>query len=119
MGGLRDQIRAATVGANKRFKSKILNVEGQDVEVRQPNVKARAAILKAAKASSGAEKLELGELQVEAIIRCCFEPGTDIPVFEAGDRDGLMAQPAGGWFDALAEAAVELLNVDKEDLRKN
>jgi hypothetical protein len=110
--------RQRTVGAQKQFKKVTVDLgDGAMAEVRQPSIKARAAIFKAAKAMGGQEEIELAELQAEAVIRCTFlEDGR--PAFEAEDRESLLEQPAGGWFDKLAEKALELLNVDDKELAK-
>jgi hypothetical protein len=111
--------RARTVGALKQFKKVQVDLgDGVVVEVRQPSIKARAAIFKAAKALGGKDALEPAQLQVEAVMLCTFlEDGA--PAFEPSDRDALFEQPAGGWFDKLAEAALELINVDQKELEKN
>lgn len=114
----RAEVRARTVGAYKQFRKQLVDLgNGVVVEVRQPTIKARAAIFRAAKAMSrSAETLELADLQVEAVLRCTFVG--DEPAFEDADRDSLLGQPPGGWFDTLSEAALEMLNVDQQDLKK-
>ena len=115
----RTTFRAKTVGAQKQFRKQQVDIgDGMVVEVRQPSIKARAAIFKAAKAMSGdAASLELAELQVEAVLRCTYV-GDEL-AFEPGDRESLLEQPAGGWFDTLSQAALDMLNVDEKELRKN
>lgn len=100
----------------------LLGDDGQPimVEVRRPSVSGRGSIMKAAKAASGdRDKLELAELQIEAVLRCSYEPGTDVLVFDEPDRKDLRVRPVGGWVDDLAEAALELLNIDVKDVEKN
>jgi hypothetical protein len=120
----RDAIRAATLGRNQKSKTKLVNIsktdDGQDiaVELRQPSVRARSAILKRSKAHDR-DRLDLAELQVTAIIECAYEPGTSNKVFGEADRETLAEMPAGSFVDELAAAALELLNVDAGDLEKN
>lgn len=120
MSEMKDKLRSVTVGAPKHFKSQMVKVGDAEFEVKQPTVAARAAILKAAKAQGGdADKIEIGALQVEAVMRCTFVPGTSERVFEDADRDSLMQQPAGSFVDDLAAVALDLLNVDAKVVEKN
>lgn len=115
----RSDIRAATVAAQARFASKTVNVNGQDVEIRQPNIKQRSEILRLAKAQSGdKDRVDLASLSIESIIRCCYVPGTNEKVFGDADRDTLAEMPSGSFVDDLASAALGLMNVDKEEAEK-
>jgi hypothetical protein len=115
----RDQVRALTVGARKQFKSETVKVGDAEIEVRQPSIRGRGIIMKAAGAAAGTDKIDLAALQVEAVIQCCFIKDTELRAFEDADRDNLFNQPAGGFVDELAEVALRLLNVDTGDLEKN
>jgi hypothetical protein len=116
----RAELRALTVGAPKQFKTKLVQVGDAQFEVRQPSIKSRSDIFKAAKAWGGdKDKLDVAVLQVEAVIRCTFEPGSTTLVFEEADRQSLLEQPSGSFVDELSAAALAMLNVDEEDLRKN
>lgn len=124
----RAALRAATVGAKKKFQKELVtlkDVAGPDgqavvVEVRQPTVKKRSAIFSAAKALSGdPDKMDLGMLQVEAVLQLSHVPGTEELVFEEADRPNLLDQPAGSFVDDLTEVAMKLLNVDAAELEKN
>lgn len=116
---MRDALRAATLGAGKQFSKELVTIGEAVFEVRQPTISARSAILKAAKAQSGdSDRLDVGALQVEAVLRCVFDPENGQRVFEEADRAALFEQPAGSFVDTLAEVALRLLNVDKDDLEK-
>lgn len=117
---MRDSIRAKTVGAKKNFKTEVVEYEGEKIEVRQPSVRARSAILKAAKALSGdKDRIELDALQVTSVIECCFDPESGLAIFEEADRTSMQGQPAGGFVDALSEVALRLMNVDTKEVAKN
>lgn len=91
-----------------------------DVELRQPSVAGRSAVLKAAGVSGdGKGAIDLGRLQVAAVLACAYDPETGAKLFEPADEAALLELPAGGWFDTLAEAALALINVDQEDARKS
>lgn len=92
------------------------------VEVREPTLKQRAAIYRAAGiASANAERdgIDMAALQVEAVIACTFEPGTEVRVFDERDRPALLAQPAGGFCDDLFEVIQPLLNSSEKEAEKN
>lgn len=100
----------------------LLDEAGKPVcaEVREPTIKQRAGIFRAAKAQGGsANEVEVDTLQVEALLQCTFVPGTEQLWFEPGDRAVLLEQRAGGWADELAQAILPMLNVETEAIEKN
>lgn len=134
----RDTIRRLTLGKARQFRRELVvlrDVEQQrvmeddghrrhppvldeagapiEVEVREPSIAARAAILRASKVQSGkADDVDLAALQLEAVLSCVYVPGTQQLVFEAGDKKALLEQPSGGYFDELAGVALRLMNVE-------
>lgn len=112
---LRDQIRAATLGAKKEFKTEIVAVNGSEVEVRQPTLKERSDLRKrCTNVTEDSVEFNLFEFLIWAVIGFSYVPGTDEKVFHETDYDGLSAMPAGGWFDELSEAASRLTNVESK-----
>jgi hypothetical protein len=107
--------------AFRKQSLKLETAEGTlDVELRQPSVSGRSAVLKAAGISGdGRSAVDLGRLQVAAVLACAYDPETGSKLFEAADEAALLELPAGGWFDELASAALALVNVDQEDARKS
>jgi hypothetical protein len=115
----RDEIRKATLGRSRKLRSKVVNVDGVEIEVRQPTVRGRSEIMRRAKAMGGdTDRVDIGEMQVTAMIECCYVPGTSDRVFGDTDRDALLDAPSGA-YDELATVAMELMNVDREDVAKN
>lgn len=117
----RGQLLSAT-----KFRTQKLTLATEDgaleVELRQPTVAGRATILKAAGVSvsgDGKGAIDLGRLQVAAVLACAYDAETGAKLFEAADEAALLDLPAGGWFDELATAALALVNVDQEDARKS
>lgn len=105
-----------------------LNNDGTEafVEVREPNLRTRNAILKAATdidSKSGKVNIDSARLQVETIIALTYEPGSnEVRVFDEKDRQALLNQPAGGFVDDLYEVAHELMNLaglDEKEIEKN
>lgn len=117
---LRDALRASTLGTQQTRASELVKLPGgQSVEVRQPTVKQRAAILRAAGITDEKSLSDLGALQVTAVIKCSYVPGTQTLVFDASDKDALLECPAGGYVDQLAGVALRLMNVEAEAAAKN
>jgi hypothetical protein len=116
MSELRDKIRAATLGAKKQFKRKLVKVGDAEIEVRQPSLKERGEI---AKLTQGKTPANEGELIAEGIIRLCYVPETNEPAFDRADKADIMEFPAGGMFDGLIAAVNEMFLVKAEDVQKN
>lgn len=87
------------------------------VEVREPGLKQRSAIYRAAGIAPGAEAegIDMAQLQVEAVVALTFEPGTNVKVFDDRDKPALLAQLSGGFVDDIFEVASELMNAAKEE----
>lgn len=92
------------------------------VEVREPGIKQRAAIYRAAGVSAAGEesKFDMAQLQVETVVALTYEPGTNIKIYSEADKPALLAQLAGGFVDDIFEVAQPLMNSAKEqDVEKN
>jgi len=92
------------------------------VEVREPGLKLRAAIFRAAGLASAGEDrtIDMAALQVETVIALTYEPGTNVKIFNDADKPALMAQLAGGFVDDIFEVAQPLLNAkDEKEIEKN
>lgn len=88
------------------------------VEVREPGLKLRSAIYRAAGVSSPdveTEGIDMARLQVEAVVALSYVPDTNIKVFDEKDKPALAAQLAGGFVDDIYEVASKLMNVGKEE----
>lgn len=113
----RDRLRSMTVGAKKDFRTKLVEVDGEEFEIRQPSIKERSAIIQRAQVGlddDNKPKVDPGIMQVESILRLCYVPGTNELVYESGDRENLMGQPTGGFVDELGQACMKMLNIKKE-----
>lgn len=87
------------------------------VEVREPGLKLRSSIYRAAGIAPGAESegIDMAQLQVEAVIALTYEPGSNVKIFDEKDRQALLAQLSGGFVDDIFEVASDLMNVAKEE----
>jgi hypothetical protein len=121
---LKNQLRSATLGNVRAFRSQLVKVKGPEgeleVEVREPSVATRSRIMKEAGVVGGdASKIDLAKLQVEAVMLCAFVPGSTERVFEDMDREALLALPPGGFLDDISSVAMRFLNLDEDDIKKN
>ena len=106
----RDRLRAKTLGAGGRRQEEIVEIDGEKFVVRQPTVAQRSDIFKKCKANTGeTEQVDIGEMQVWAVIHCTYTPEGE-QVFEEADYEALCNQPTGGFVDALGAAALRLMN---------
>ena len=116
----RDDLRAATLGQTRKFISRKVKYNGQEFEIRQPTIKARAALRKQSSVYrvDGTVDFDLFEFIVQAVIANTFIPGTDERVFEPNDYEALVANPPGGFIDEFGAIATELMNVDSDEAKK-
>jgi hypothetical protein len=143
----RNQLRALTVGAPKKFRSELVHLVGRTgemprpatpedvaaggediivVEVRQLTQAQTATVRRAATVNG---KLDEDKAALHLIIASCFEPGTDadgkpttggtVPLLDAADIESLEAQPANApWVSALARACGNVAGLSGADLGK-
>lgn len=108
---LRDRLRAKTLGSGVKRHEEAVEIDGETFIVRQPTVAQRSDILKKSKANTGdTERLDIGEMQVWAVIHCTYTPDGE-QVFEPADYDVLRNQPTGSFVDQLGSVALRLMNV--------
>lgn len=119
--GLKDKLRQATVGSPKNFKSKKVEINGEEFEVRQPSVKDRGQLMNKAGVTSteNVDDMDYASLQAYAVIYCTFVPGTNEKVFSDEDYETLLNSPSGTWVDELSRPIMELMNVQPEEDAKN
>lgn len=119
---LRQKLLDKALGGKAHFKSKIIEYEGEQYEIREPSEAQQGAIYDAArepvsaealrdreKAAEAAMKINMSRLRVWALISLTYVPGTDEHVFEPAHFDELMAKPAS-YLAPLKDAAMEMLS---------
>lgn len=107
---IRDAIFAEN---NRKPASKVIEIFGQEVEVRQPSL---AQIHKLGKAAAANDKVPPF---IRILTEYTYVPGTDEHVFEPTDADTLAAMPAGDWMNKLNTAIEQLTGVDVKAAEKN
>lgn len=118
----RDSLRKATVGAEKKFASKIVEYNGDKFEIRQPSVSVRSKILKKSSISDDIDdfgKVEFDKMQIFAVIYCTYIPDTDERVFDESDIPALKDQPTDSFVDEFAAEAMKLMNAKPQEDAKN
>ena len=124
---IRDNLRSKAT--NGKFRTKIVEVEGERVLVKQPSVRGRRDLMNKATKENG--QVDLAEFLIWGLINNCYVPedakgadGKKDPdagkrIWEDTDYDSLMEQPAGGTLDELGSVAAELLNVEEGNGKSN
>ncbi len=105
----RDRLRERLF-SSKTFKSKVISLFGQKVEVRQPSVEQILAF-------QGKEDTK--EIMIQIMVEYLYVPNSDIRVFDKSDMASIMGWPMGDWFTVLNDAVSELTNIDVGEASKN
>ena len=115
----RDTLRKATLGATREFRKELVEWEGQQFEIRQPTIKARAELQSKCVSSKGKDiQTNTLNFMVWAVIQNTYVPKTDDLVFEDADFEALAGNPTGGFMDTFFEVAARLTNIDVESAKK-
>lgn len=104
---IREQLRAATLGAKVNVKEKTVQWNGFDVVFRTPTLRVRQELLKRSKDENGDVDFVL--FLVHSVQMCTFTSDGE-QVFEPSDIDVLMEQYAGGFLDEFGAHVAELMN---------
>ena len=114
----RDTLRSMTVGAPAVRKTVTVLFKEQEFDLKAPTVAERSLLIEKASVEGDKVKVNTGEMLVQCVLTMVYVPGTDTLVFEPGDHDRLMNEPAGGFVDVLGQEAMKLVNV-KETVQEN
>lgn len=98
----RDEIRSKMFSGNE-FKKEEINLFGADVEIRQPSLGAMLEFQ---------QNDDRKEAMFQVLLGYCYIPGTDEKVFEAGDKDSILAMPFGPDIVELNKAIEKLTDID-------
>lgn len=125
MENKKDKLRLVTLGSNKKFERKQVEIGGELFEVRQPTLKERGVFrtnaMKIGSDENGKGKadFDIFEFQIQAVMGLTLIPGTDEKVFDESDREAFESSPSGGWFDTIATIATELCNVTDSTIKND
>lgn len=108
-----DDIRSRlTATSNRRVVREHIQLAGAgepiEVGVAQASLAARAKILGILDGKASASAMT--DAKVSSVVECVVDPETGERIFSARDRDLLLAQPAGDWFDRISDLAIRLMN---------
>ena len=102
------------------FAKEIVDVDGQNVEVRQPSLRIRSDVNRRAASvrKDGSFDIDVLAMGLWLVIECCYDVETGEKVFSEADYDELAGLPSGGIIDNLIGVASQLSNLDVES-KKN
>ncbi|KKM97334.1 hypothetical protein LCGC14_1169220 [marine sediment metagenome] len=115
---LRDKIRSKTVGSANIFKSKLINHDGVDIEIKEPSVETWGLILEKARGSDDTT-IKFQKYMIWTVVYCCFVPGTDVLIFEDTDYESLSKKPKDSFVSDFHDMAQKLLELDTGTKVKN
>jgi len=102
-GTARNALRSK-IFAQHSANSKVIQLFGEDVEVRQPSI---GEVLEAREDSTSDR-----DTLVSLMVRYCYVPGTTERIFEETDSGAIMEWPIGKWFTDFNNAISELTDID-------
>ena len=112
----RDLLRKSVLGVPFIAQSKLVELDDEVViEVKSPTPYMKLKILLKSRDEKGL--LDIAENMIHSIISCCFVPGTDTPIFEETDIQGL--REAGHVLEKIAAAVNDSMTFSPEDAKKN
>jgi len=112
----REELRTAALATGKR-KSVLVEVNGQSFEVRRPTPRVKGDIVSAGKPGKNGLPTDYAALEIEAVLKCTYVPGSDDRVFSRADEDSLLDGDCDVT-EKLSKAALELMDVDTASLKK-
>lgn len=115
---LRDKIRAATVGAKKRYASEIVKYSGVDIEVRQASIRDKAEYLQKS-VDPKTNQTDFSRLLGYAVIASCYVPGTNDKVFDETDYEAIVSGYSGEFGEKVWEAVQRLNELTPDEAKKN
>ena len=115
----RDQTRA-TIFANAKPKSVVVEFFGTEIELRQPTLGAVLDLRSVRQAAADEGKpIDTKEAAVDNMLRYCYVPGTNEPVFEEADRDSLLRLPFGEDYTRITRALQDITGIKVTEAEKN
>lgn len=123
--GLRDRIRAKTVGASNAPRGKVVEVDGERVEILDCTWIERTELIgrhrKAGKSVDATalaiEYMTTGYCRVPADAKTedgSPDPDAGKPIWDEKDREGLRAARQGSWAEKVAGAVIDVIFPDLE-----
>lgn len=103
----KNTIRTAIFAA-KQFKSKVINIFDEDIEIKQPSIGQLLDL------TSGEDKEKQKLAVAQILINYAYVPGTDEHVFEPTDYDSIVNLPSGKWVGEVITAWTELVGSEAQ-----
>jgi len=112
----RDSIRSQLF-SKSRFKTKIVDMLGQRVEIRQPSIGDLNRMSKTINKESNDKDAKSAVVQL--IIDYSYVPGTKTKLFTNADKEALSALPGGQWLVDYQAEFMKLSGIDMDAALKN
>lgn len=108
----RDRLRRKIFAQTKleTRPKKVINILGEDVEVRQPTLREVQKMAEEPQDSAGTVRL---------MVQYCYVPDTEEKVFAVEDAETMLDMPSGPWLMAFMEAVSELTGIKLDTAIKN
>jgi len=106
----RDRIRQATLGSKGQFQTETVEINGVNIQVKQPSVGERDELFDDIRDENG--NLDHVKILTWGVIRLAHDPESGERVFDDSDYDAMMEHPTNSWVDTLGEAVLRVLNVE-------
>jgi len=103
---IKDAIRARTIGAASKARTKTIEFQGVEVAFKQPNLSVQRQLISKAKGADG--ELDGVLFLVWSVIYCTFTPDLTERVFDEADFEVLMEQQLGGFLTAFSKEVGEV-----------
>jgi hypothetical protein len=114
----KSKIRAATVGKKKYFRSKIVEVEGVSIEIREPNKIIKQQIVEKSQepTKKGSNDIPINFLdwKIWHIVECSFVPGTEDKIFDETDIPNLTGGPVGDFAGKLWDELEDIISAEED-----
>lgn len=103
---IKDTIRAKTIGAASKARTKTIDFQGVEVAFKQPNLTVQRQLISKAKGADG--ELDGVLFMVWSVIFCTYTPDLTERVFDESDYEILMEQQLGGFLAAFSKEVGEV-----------
>jgi len=114
----RDEIRKATLGLAQDFGSRIVKIQGIEIEIKQLSVADRN-MLTSKSLNKDTNQVDYIEYQINSIIFSCYVPNTNEKIYDETDKETLKNCVSGGYVDILFSEISALHDITFDQAKKN
>jgi len=108
----KEEVRNATLGKTHQFKTRAVEVEGVEIEVRELSIGRRDEMINSCLDDN--QKVDMRKFRILSLVYCCFDGAGD-QIYEDTDVDAMLAQPVSGFVTTLSDVAIEMNDMTTPD----